>query len=74
VLILNQVVLSLVLPVPMIALLILTRRRDLIGSCASGFPTMAAAGAAAALVLALNPLLVLQTVDVPLSAALATAG
>src|ERR1700756_2841527 len=34
-LILSQVALSLVLPVPMIALLILSRRRDLMGSCAS---------------------------------------
>jgi manganese transport protein len=73
-LILSQVALSLVLPVPMIALLILSRRRDLMGSCASGSLTMVAAGAAAAIVLALNLLLVLQTVGVPLPAALATAG
>src|ERR1700746_642613 len=44
-LILSQVVLSLVLPVPMVALLILTRRRDMMGSCASGSLTMAAAPA-----------------------------
>lgn len=73
-LILSQVALSLVLPVPMIALLILTRRRDIMGSCASGSLTMAAAGAAAAVVLALNLLLVLQTVGVPLPAALAISG
>jgi manganese transport protein len=72
-LILSQVALSLVLPVPMIALLILTRRRDIMGSCASGSLTMAAAMAAAAIVLALNLLLVLQTVGVP-PPALATAG
>jgi manganese transport protein len=59
-LILSQVALSLVLPVPMIALLILTRRRDVMGSCASGFLTMTAATAAAADVLVLNLLLVLQ--------------
>ena len=61
-LILSQVALSLILPVPMIALLVLTRRRDIMGSCASGSLTMAAATAAAAVVLALNVLLVLQTV------------
>ena len=65
-LVLSQVVLSLVLPVPMIALLLLTRRRDLMGSCASGFPTMAATTTAAAIVLMLNLLLVLQIVGVPL--------
>jgi manganese transport protein len=72
-LILSQVSLSLILPVPMIALLILTRRRDIMGSCASGFLTIAAAGAAAAVVLALNLVLVLQTIGVALPAALAIA-
>jgi manganese transport protein len=67
-LILSQVALSLVLPVPMVALLILTRRRDIMGSCASGSLTMAAATAAAAAVLALNLVLVLQTIGVPLPA------
>jgi manganese transport protein len=64
-LILSQVALSLILPVPMIALLILTRRREVMGSFASGFLTMAAATAAAAIVLALNLLLVLQIAGVP---------
>jgi manganese transport protein len=67
-LILSQVVLSLVLPVPMVALLILTRRRDIMGSFASGFLTMAAAAAAAAAVLVLNLVLVLQTIGIPLPA------
>jgi manganese transport protein len=67
-LILSQVVLSLVLPVPMVALLILMRRRDIMGSCASGSLTMAAATAAAAAVLALNLVLVLQTIGIPLPA------
>jgi manganese transport protein len=67
-LILSQVALSLILPVPMIALLILTRRRDIMGSCAGGFLTMAAATAAAAVVLALNLLLILQIAGVPLPA------
>jgi manganese transport protein len=63
-LILSQVVLSLILPVPMIALLILTRHRDVMGSCASGSFTVAAATAAAAIVLVLNLLLVLQIAGV----------
>ena len=66
-LILSQVALSLILPVPMIALLILTRRRDVMGSYANGRLTMAAA-TAAAIVLALNLLLVLQIAGVPLPA------
>ena len=72
-LVLSQVVLSLVLPVPMIALLLLTRRRDLMGSCASGLLTMAATTTAAALVLMLNLILVLQIAGVPLPG-LAAAG
>jgi manganese transport protein len=67
-LVLSQVVLSLILPVPMIVLLILTRRRDVMGSHANGRLTMAAATAAAAIVLALNLLLVLQIAGVPLPA------
>jgi manganese transport protein len=67
-LILSQVALSLVLPVPLVALLILMRRRDVTGSHASSSLTMAAATAAAAVVLALNCLLVLQMSGVPLSA------
>jgi manganese transport protein len=64
-LILSQVALSLILPVPMIALLILTRRRDVMGSYANGRFTTAAAAVAAAIVLALNALLVLQIVAPP---------
>jgi manganese transport protein len=73
-LILSQVALSLVLPVPMIALLVLTRRRDIMASCTSGFPAIAGATAAAAVVLALNLLLVLQIVGVPLPPVLAITG
>src|SRR5256714_445151 len=65
-LILSQVVLSLILPVPMIAVLILIRRRDVMGSCASGSVMIAAATTAAVIVLMLNLLLVLQTLGVPL--------
>jgi manganese transport protein len=61
-------VLSLILPIPMIALLILTREpRRHVGSYANGGFTTAAAIAAAAVVLALNLLLVLQIAGVPLS-------
>jgi manganese transport protein len=67
-LILSQVALSLILPVPMIAPLVLTRSPDVMGSYASGRLTMAAATAAAAIVLALNLLLVLQIAGVPLPA------
>ena len=67
-LVLSQVVLSLTLPVPMIAVLILTRSPEVMGSYASAFPTMAAA-----VVLALNLLLVLQITGAPLPA-LAGAG
>jgi hypothetical protein len=45
---------------------LLTRRRDLVGSWATGFPTMAATTTAAASVLMLNLILVLQIADVPL--------
>jgi manganese transport protein len=67
-LILSQVALSLILPVPMIALLILTRRRDVMGSYTSGRLTKVAATAAAGVVLALNLLLVLQIAGIPLPA------
>jgi Mn2+/Fe2+ NRAMP family transporter len=46
----------------------LTRNRDVMGSCANGHLTMAAATAAAAIVLALNLRLVLQIAGVPLPA------
>jgi manganese transport protein len=65
-LILSQVALSLILPVPMIALLVLTRSPDVMGSYANGRLTMATA--AAAIVLGLNLLLVLQIAGVPLPA------
>jgi manganese transport protein len=65
-LVLSQVVLSLILPVPMIALLVLTRRREVMGSYANGRLTMVTAIAAATVVLGLNLLLVLQLAGVPL--------
>ena len=63
-LVLSQVVLSLMLPLPMVALLVLMRRPALMGSFVNGRVTRAAALLATVLVLALNLLLVLQTVGV----------
>ena len=65
-LVLSQVVLSLVLPAPMIALLIFTARRDVMGSFANSRLTNAAAIVAAAVVLALNLVLLLLGARVPL--------
>lgn len=61
-LIISQVVLSFALPIPMITLLLLTRRRDLMGEFANGRLTQAVAVAATALVLALNAVLLYQSV------------
>jgi manganese transport protein len=57
----------------MVALLILTRSGDIMGSYANGRLTISAATAAAAIVLVLNILLVLQIAGVPLPT-LAAAG
>src|SRR5215470_1091242 len=65
-LLLSQVVLSLVLPVPMIALLIFTARRDIMGRFANRRATNAAALAAALVVLTLNVVLLLLAAGVPL--------
>src|SRR6266851_8066329 len=64
-LVLSQVVLSLVLPVPMIALVTLMRRQDVMGACANGRTTSFLAMAAAGVVFALNLLLILDTFGVP---------
>jgi manganese transport protein len=63
-LVISQVVLSIALPLPMIALLIFTRRPDLMGAFANGRITQGAAIAGTAVVLALNLFLVLQTLGV----------
>ncbi|MGA3397693.1 MAG: Nramp family divalent metal transporter [Acetobacteraceae bacterium] len=63
----SQVVLSLVLPVPMIALLVLAGRRDIMGTFVVRGWTRLGAVAAAALVLALNLILLLQTVGMPIT-------
>ena len=60
----SQVVLSLALPLPMISLLIFTRRRDIMGAFANRLTTHLAALIATALVLALNTVLILQLLGV----------
>jgi manganese transport protein len=65
-LVLSQVVLSFVLPVPMIALLLLSRRRDVMGDFATGAMMTPAALIAAILIIALNVVLVLELCDVSL--------
>ena len=62
----SQVVLSLALPVPMIALVVLTSDRRLMGSFANGRLTRIVATAATAVVLARNILLVLQAFGIAL--------
>ena len=61
----SQVVLSLVLPVPMIALLVLSGRRDVMGAFANRRAIQVGAVLAAAIVLALNIILLLQTAGIP---------
>ena len=65
-LVISQVVLSLALPIPMIALLIFTQRADIMGSFANGRVTRIAAIVGTVLVLLLNSILLLQTFGVPL--------
>jgi manganese transport protein len=65
-LVLSQVVLSLALPVPMLALVWLTGRPDVMGAFANRRWVQAGAVAAAALVLLLNAILVAQTLGVEL--------
>ncbi len=60
-LVLSQVVLSFALPVPMIALVLLTRRPDLMGRFANGRLTDIAAIAGAIVILALNLVLLART-------------
>jgi manganese transport protein len=60
-LVMSQVVLSLVLPVPMIALLVLIRQPDVMAGFALGRPMQAVAATATVLVLMLNVILLLQS-------------
>ncbi|MEW6435641.1 MAG: Nramp family divalent metal transporter [Pseudomonadota bacterium] len=63
-LVLSQVVLSIALPVPMVALVLLTRRADIMGPFANGKLTDAAAILGTIVILALNIVLLLQTAGV----------
>jgi manganese transport protein len=62
-LVMSQVVLSLALPLPMIALLVFTGRRDIMGAFANSRLTAALAIAGTAIVLALNVVLIVQTLS-----------
>ena len=63
-LVISQVVLSIALPLPMVALLIFTRRRDLMGVFVNRPLTNAVATIGAFVVIALNAVLILQTFGV----------
>jgi manganese transport protein len=65
-LVISQVVLSIALPLPMVALLMFTRRSDIMGTFANGPITNVAALAGTAVVLGLNAILILQTLGAPL--------
>ncbi len=60
-LVMSQVVLSFALPIPMIALILFTRRRDIMGEFANSRLIDIAAIAGAVAVLALNVVLLVQT-------------
>jgi manganese transport protein len=57
----SQVILSFALPVPMIALIVFTSRRDIMGEFVNSRLTRYAALAGTAVVLVLNTVLILQT-------------
>ena len=65
-LVVSQVVLSMVLPVPMIALLVLSARRDVMGDFVNRRRVQVVAVAATVLVLGLNLVLLAQTAGIPL--------
>jgi manganese transport protein len=65
-LVISQVVLSIALPFPMIALLIFTRRSDIMGQFTNRRLTNIAAIVGTAVVLGLNVFLILQTFGVPI--------
>ena len=62
----SQVVLSLALPVPLVALVLFVRRRDIMGELTCGSGLVALAGGSTLVVLALNLLLIAQAVGVSL--------
>jgi manganese transport protein len=63
-LVISQVVLSIALPLPMIALLIFTRREDIMGPFANGRVTNIAAVVGTAVILLLNVVLIVQTLGI----------
>jgi manganese transport protein len=65
-LVISQVVLSLTLPLPMIALLMFTRRADIMGRFANSRLTHGVAVVATVVVLLLNVFLILQTLGIPI--------
>ena len=66
-LVISQVVLSLVLPIPMVALVLFTRRRDIMGRFANGRLLDVTAIIGTIVVLALNAILILQTLGVSIA-------
>ena len=62
----SQVALSLALPAPMIALVVFTGRRDIMGAFVNSRVTQTTAAVAAAFILILNVVLVLQAFGVPI--------
>jgi manganese transport protein len=65
-LVISQVILSIALPLPMIALLLFTRRPDIMGAFVNSRLTNVVAVVATAVVLALNIFLILDTFGVPI--------
>ncbi|MGB8418991.1 Nramp family divalent metal transporter [Paraburkholderia sp.] len=63
-LVLSQVVLSFALPIPMVALVLFTRRKDIMGEFANNLLTDIAAIAGTVIILVLNLVLLLQTFGV----------
>jgi len=63
-LVISQVVLSIALPLPMVALVMFTRRRDIMGAFANGALTNFVAITGTVVVLSLNALLILQALGV----------
>jgi manganese transport protein len=60
----SQIVLSIALPLPMVALVMFTRRRDIMGPFVNNRLTQATAAIGTAVVLALNVFLIIQTLGI----------
>ena len=65
-LVVSQVVLSIALPLPMISLLIFTRRADIMGEFANSRLTQVAAVTGTVIVLLLNAFLIIQICGIPI--------